>query len=214
MNKKLIAILSVLASVLCIGVIAATAVSATTQEPQGQPLVSEKVYFAYSNSNSLKGAAAFRLGNTFTDYGTSAENIRLCTLNADGTYTTVAEIPKENTSVWFYGKTEYSHETDEATGERLGGLSGIGITFSSEKVNAVIKFGGVSLNRGTSYYIYIPENYFVDASGIGNIAGYVSISADKVKSYTGNASEDFAIATEGLYDSALFGIESIAGFLS
>lgn len=214
MNKKLIAILSVLASVLCIGVIAATAVSATTQEPQGQPLVSEKVYFAYSNSNSLKGAASFRLGNTFTDYGTSAENIRLCTLNADGTYTTVTEIPKENTNVWFYGKTEYSHETSEDTKSFFGGLSGIGITFDSEKVNAVIKFGGVNLTRGTSYYIYIPENYFVDEAGTGNIAGYISIPADKVKSYTGNAAEDFAIATEGLYDAALFSVESVAGLVS
>lgn len=211
MKNKLIPIFSILMSLFCVGAIAVSAVTTATQEPQGQTLVSEKVYFAYSNSGSTKGATAFRLGNTFTSYGTSAENIRLCTLNSDGTYTTVTEIPKENTGVWFYGKTELSHETSEDTKNTFGGLSGIGITFDSEKVNVVLKFAGVTLSRANSYYIYIPENYFSDANGIGNVAGYVAIPADKVKSYTGNAAEDFAIATEGLYDAALFGVESVGG---
>ena len=211
MNKKIIAIVSVLVSLCCIGVIAVSAVSAA--QPQGQPLVSEKVYFAYTNSASTKGAAAFRLDNTFTSFGTSAENIRICTLNADGTYTTLTEIAKENTDVWFYGKTEYSQETSEETKSLFGGLSGIGITFDSDKVNVVLRFSGVTFNKTDSYYVYIPENYFVDAEGTGNVAGYIQIPADRIKSYTGDPAADICIATEDLYDMALFGIESIGGFL-
>ncbi len=211
MNKKLISVLSILVSLCCVGAIAVSAVTTATQEPQGQPLVSEKVYFAYSNSGSTKGATAFRLDNTFSSFGTSAENLKLCTLNADGTYTTVTEISKENVGVWFYGKTEYSHATSDDTKNLFGGLSGIGITFDSEKVNVVLKFAGVTLSRTNSYYVYIPQNYFADENGVGNVAGYISIPADKVKSYTGNPSEDIYIATEGLYDAALFGVESVGG---
>ena len=211
MKNKLIPVLSILISLFCVGAIAVSAVTAATQEPQGQTLAAEKVYFAYSNSGSTRGATAFRLGNTFTSFGTSTESIRLCTLNADGTYTTVTEIPKENVGVWFYGKTELSHETSEDTKNTFGGLSGIGITFDSEKVNVVLKMTGITLSRANSYYVYIPQGYFADEGGIGNVAGYVAIPSDKVKSYTGNAAEDFAIATEGLYDAALFGVESVGG---
>lgn len=213
MKKKIIVAVSLLLTIGCIGAIVASATDLGVQEPQGQPLVSDKVYYAYTNSSSSRGAVAFCLDNTFVSYGTSQENLRLCTANTDGTYTTVSQISKEDSSIRFYGRTEYKHETSEDTKNAFGGLSGIGITVDSEKVNAVLKLSGVTLTKGTSYYIYIPENYFADESGVGNVAGYIEIPADEVKCYTGNLCEDIATATEDYYDAALFAVENVNGIL-
>ena len=63
-----------------------------------------------------------------------------------------------------------------------------------------------------SLMLYFDFSGYSDmACGLGNIQ---KVRDDNLLGGGSNASEDFAIATEGLYDAALFSVESVAGFLS
>lgn len=214
MKKKMVIIVSLVVALCCIGAIVASAVDAAVPQVQKVDVVKDKTYYAYYNTGSMKGAVAFCLDNKFVGYGTSTEGLQLCTKREDGVYTSKAVISKESMSIWFYGKTEHTVDTGETVSSLLGGLSGIGITLESDKTNVAFELNGTPVTAGTTYYVYIPQDFFIDDMGNGNAAAYVEIEAQKVNSYTGNLIEDLKTATADLYDVMLFGIESVGGILS
>ncbi len=222
MNRKIIAAVAVLLSVVCLTGIAVSAGSVAPFE-EGEtfyeevvrvPVQENEVYFSYYNSGSGKGAVAFSLDNKFTSYGETEKNIKICTKDADGVFTVLHEIQKEKVGTWFYGKSELSVSADENIKNLFGGLSSVGITFESDRTNVAFELSAQPLNKTEAYYIYIPQDYFVDAEGCGNMGAYIEIPAEKVNNYTGDLFRDLATVTSGVYDFALFGIESIGALLS
>jgi len=211
--KKNIAVITSLILVLCIG--CAFAVSAIDDFATPKtPIVKDKLYYAYYNETSQKGAIAFCLNNQFTAFGKSEQDISVCTLNADGNYVILHKIPRENISVWFSGTTEVKVNTGESVNSLLGGLSAIGITADSTKTNVALSLTNQSIAESGSYYIYIPENYFTDAAGVSNEGGYVAVEPERVNSYSGNLLEDLKDAAENIYDAAIWGVEALTGILS
>lgn len=202
----LTALFLVLSLAFAFAVSAVDEATAVTIEP-----IKDKVYYAYYNTSSGKGAVAFCLNNKFTEYGKSSESISVCIKNADGTYSVLHSIPKDAVDTWFSGTTELKLKASENVSALLGGLSGLGFTVDSEKTNVAFKLFGQSIDVGGEYYIYIPAYYFLDEAGNGNSATYVSIEKEKVNSYTGDLLEDLKSAGSQLYDIALWGFESVAG---
>lgn len=215
MNKKIAIIVSLLLTIACVSGIVVSATSNSTQpEIQRVDVFEDKNYYAYYNDASCKGAVAFCLNNRFTAYGTSTENLRLCTQNADGTYTALYTIDKASLSTWFAGKKEYSIATEGELSSLLGGLNGIGFTLDSGKTNLAFTLNGQPIKKGTAYFVYIPADFYVDAEGKGNNPAYLSIKPATVNAYTGDLLEDLKTATSDIYDAVLFAAESISGVLS
>ena len=214
MKKKIAIVVSLILTVACIFAIVVSATNAAQPQVQRVNVYQSKNYYAYYNDASCKGAAAFCLNNQFVNYGTTTEEIRLCTKNADGTYTALYTIDRGSVSTWFAGKKEYSVPTEAEVSSLLGGLSGIGITLDSGKTNLAFYLNGQPIKKGTAYYVYIPADYFVDAQGLGNAPCYLEIKASSVNTYTGDLIEDLKNATSGIYDSVIHAAESINGILS
>lgn len=210
MKKKSIVITAVISVICCaFAAFAVSAIDAAT-EPKTQ-LVKDKVYYTYYNTKSAKGAVAFCLDNQFVNFGDSQENISVCTKATDGTYSILHTIDKSAVGVWFAGNTNVSVDTSENIGSLLGGLSSIGITVDSTKTNVSFKLTGQEVKPGTAYYIYIPEGYFVDASGVKNVAGYINIEPEIINNYSGDLLSDLQTACDDVYDVALWGVESVLG---
>lgn len=214
MKKKIAIVVSLLLTVACIFAIVVSATNAAENQVQRVNVYQIKNYYAYYNDASCKGAAAFCLNNQFVSYGATEEAIRLCTKNADGTYTALYTIEKDSIDTWFAGKKEYSVPTDAEVSSLLGGLNGIGITLDSGKTNLAFYLNGQPLKKGTAYYVYIPADYFVDAQGLGNVPCYLEIKASAVNTYTGDLIEDLKNAANGIYDNVIHAAESIGGMLS
>ena len=223
MKSRLFIILSI---VMTLALVTGIAVSAsadnvddtqlTVTEPQIQKteVIKDKTYFAYYNTGSGKGAVALCFDNLFTACGESTEDIRLCTKNEDGTYNELYTISRENIKTLFAGKQEYSVNPSENLSELLGGLSGVGITLDSTKTNLIFALNSQSIEKGKTYYVYIPEDYYADADGVGNLGAYIEIEGSAVNSYTGTICGDFETIANGIYDAALFGLESLASLVS
>ncbi len=219
MKKKVIMIVAVITAIACLtGVIVSASADGADEYIQPEvmriPIESEKVYYAYYNSGSAKGAVALALKNEFTAYGSSEENLKICTKDESGAYSIIHEIPQTKVGTWFYGKKEFSLSTPEEIKSLLGGLSGLGVTVESDRVNFAFELNNQPIEPEKIYYVYIPEDYFVNSKGEGNMGAYIEIPAEKVNSYTGDLLTDLKKATEGIYDLALFGIESVFGLLS
>ena len=215
MKKKIAVIISLALTVICLGAIVVSATSNTTQTGiQRVNVIEDKNYYAYYNDSSCKGAVAFCLNNQFTGYGVSTESIRLCTKNADGTYSALYTIDKASLTTRFSGRSEYNLSASDEISALLGGLSGIGFTVDYSKTNLAFELNGQPIKKGTAYYVYIPADYYIDAQGLGNNPVYLTIQPATVNSYTGNLFEDLKTATDGLYDAAIFAAESIGGLLS
>lgn len=214
MKKKIAIVVSLILTVACIFAIVVSATNAAQPQVQRVNVYQSKNYYAYYNDASCKGAAAFCLNNQFVAYGSTTEAIRLCTKNADGTYTALYTIDKENVTTWFAGKQEYSIPAEAEVSSLLGGLNGIGITLDSGKTNLAFSLNGQPIKKGSAYYVYIPADYFVDATGLGNAPCYLEIKATSVNTYTGDLIEDLKNAAGGIYDSVIHAAESINGLLS
>lgn len=215
MSKKIAITLSLILAIACIGGIVVTATTGPQQTGiERVNVVEDKNYYAYYNDSSCLGAVAFCLNNQFTAYGASTESIRLCTQNPDGTYTALYTIDKASVTTWFAGRKEYNLAAEGELSGLLGGLSGIGFTVDTAKTNLAFSLNGQPIKKGTAYFVYIPADYYIDATGKGNNPVYLSIKPATVNAYTGNLLEDLKTATEGLYDAFLFAAESIGGVLS
>lgn len=215
MNKKSIIITAIILAVSVLCGIAAYASGSDLMpfSTKKTPLVKDKVYYAYYNDGSGKGAIAFCLDNQFTDYGSNDTDLSVCTQNAQGDYVLLYSIPKSAVGIWFAGKTNIDVVSNETGCSLLGGLSGIGLTVDSTKTNVAFRLNAQRISIGESYYIYIPDNYFVDAEGVGNEGGYIAIEPEKVNSYTGDLLTDLQAAASKIYDVALWGIESLVGIV-
>ncbi len=215
MKKKLAIVLSAIITVACL---CGIAVYATDSFSGGQvertPIYQNKNLYAYYNDSSCIGAVAFNLNNSFVSYGTTTENIRLCTKNPDGTYVALYTIEKDSVNTKFAGKQDYTISTGDDLSALLGGIDGIGISFDREKTIFAFSLNGQPINKGTAYYVYIPSDYFVDATGKGNVAAYLTISPATVNSYTGDILTDLQNATSGFYDAMILAAESLNGALS
>ncbi len=214
MKNKLAIIISVILTLVGICAIGVFATENTAEPVERIPVYQLKNYYAYYNDASSKGAVAFCLNNQFTAYGATQENIRLCTKSADGNYMALYTIEKENVSVAFAGKQDYTFTAGDELSALLGGIDGIGLSFERGKTNFAFSLIGQPIKKATAYYVYIPSDYFIDATGKGNAAAYLSISAETVNSYTGDLLTDLKNATEGIYDAMIFAAESINGAVS
>ncbi len=219
MKNKLFIIISLIVAISCItGIVVSASADnvadseATTTEPEIQRIAvnKDKTYYAYYNTSSQKGAVALCLDNLFTAYGTSEKDLQLCTKNEDGTFTALHSITKENLTTWFAGKQEYAVSPSDNLSSLLGGLGSIGVTVDCEKTNLAFRLNSQSIESGKTYYVYIPEDYYVYADGVGNLGAYIEIESTSVNSYTGDLCTDLETITSGIYDLALFGIESLA----
>lgn len=218
MKRKVIMAVAVLMTFACLTAIivsAAGTVKPSAEEPvaviERVPVESEKVYYAYYNTGSGKGAVALCLDNEFVAYGEELDNIKICTENAEGKFEIIHEIPKSSVGTWFYGKSEYTVSTPEEVNCLLGGLSGLGVSVESDKVNLAFALSNQPIDKNTQYYIYIPADYFVNAEGLSNEGAYIEIPMDKVNGYTGDLLTDLKTAMNPLYDVALFSLESVLG---
>lgn len=217
MKNKIFIILSLVITIALITGIAVSASADSAQkntiaEPEIQRVAvnKDKTYYAYYNSGSQKGAVALCLNNKFTSYGENAGDIQLCTKNEDGTYNSLYTISKDNLTTWFSGKQEYSVSPNDNLSALLGGLGSVGISVDCEKTNLAFALNGQSIDGSENYYVYIPNDYYKDADGIGNAGAYIEIESTNVNAYTGTLCEDIEKITSGIYDLALFGIESLA----
>lgn len=213
MKKRIAIILSVILTVGCIFAVGVYATSNNEPQIERVPVYQNKNYYAYYNESSCVGAVAFCLNNKFTAFGNSTEDIKLCTKGADGVYTSLYTIKKENVSVQFAGKQDYSFTAGDELAALLGGVDGIGLSFDRQKTNLAFSLIGQPIKKATAYYIYIPSDYFIDASGKGNVAAYLTIDPTTVNSYTGDLLEDLKNATSGLYDKVILAAESLNGAL-
>lgn len=223
MKNKLFIILSLLVTIALVTGIAVSAsadsvddtgVTVTEPEIQRVAVNKEKVYFAYYNTGSEKGAVAICLDNLFTGYGEGTQDIQLCTKNEDGTYTVLHTIGKDSLTTLFAGKQEYSVSTSDDLSSLLGGLSSVGITLDSSKTNLAFALNSQSIEKGKTYYVHIPEDYYADAEGLGSSDAYIEIEGSAVNSYTGTICGDIESIANSVYDVALFGLESIASIVS
>ena len=214
MKKKIAIIISVILTVACICGIGVYANANAEPPVERTPVYQAKNYYAYYNDSSCIGAVAFCLNNQFTAFGPTQETIKLCTKGTDGVYTSLYSIERENVTAQFSGKQDYSFTAGNELAALLGGIDGIGITFDRQKTNIAFTLIGQPIKKGTGYYVYIPADYFLDASGKGNVATYLTISPSTVNSYTGDILEDLKNATSGIYDKVIHAAESINGAIS
>ncbi|MGN1194570.1 MAG: hypothetical protein ACI4SB_03725 [Acutalibacteraceae bacterium] len=205
----LFAITAVLASAILIT--AGVGASADYQQQQNPKteIAAEKIYFAFYGEPLKTGAAAFCLDNRFTAVSDCEDSISLCSVDEEGNRTVLYKIPKENVRVWFSGETKRKTQLDPKITSLLGGLSGIGIVVDSEKTNVMILLRDQPIKRNTQYYIYIPEDYFIDENGNTNAGGYVELKPSDVKSVSGNIITDimslFDVDTSGLVKPDFYG---------
>lgn len=169
----------------------------------------DKTYYAYYNNGSNRGAVAFCLDNKFTSYGESQSDMTICTKNDDGTYNAIYTITKDNITTWFSGKQEYSLSPNDNLSNLLGGLSGIGISVDFDKTNVAFTLCSQPLEDSKTYYVYIPQDYFIDSEAVGNSGAYIELEGINVNAYSGSLCNDIEKLTNGIYDIALFGIESL-----
>lgn len=211
MKKRTVIITAIF---LVLSTLCAIAVSAAdTAATPTVPVVKDRLYYAYYNTKSGKGAISFCLDNKFTAFGKTGDNISLCTKNADGTFSELYSIDKSAVDVWFSGTTDLKLQTSENISSLLGGLSGLGITADMEKTNVALNLTGQSIEKDKEYYIYIPAYYFLDANGNGNAGGYISVEKEKINSYSGDLFSDLQNAADDVYDLAIRGYETIAGLI-
>lgn len=211
MKRKTVLITAIF---LVLSIACAFAVSAAdTAATPTVPIVKDRLYYAYYNTKSGKGAISFCLDNKFTAFGKTGDNISLCTKNADGTYSEIYSIDKSAVDVWFSGTTDLKLQTSENISSLLGGLSGLGITADMEKTNIALNLTGQSIEKDKEYYIYIPAYYFLDANGNGNAGGYIPVEKEKINSYSGDLFSDLQNAADDVYDLAIRGYETIAGLI-
>ena len=211
MKRKTVLITAIF---LVLSIACAFAVSAAdTAATPTVPIVKDRLYYAYFNSKTSKGAISFCLDNKFTAFGKTGDNISLCTKNADGTYSEIYSIDKSAVDVWFSGTTDLKLQTSENISSLLGGLSGLGITADMEKTNIALNLTGQSIEKDLEYYIYIPAYYFLDANGNGNAGGYILVEKEKINSYSGDLFSDLQNAADDVYDLAIRGYETIAGLI-
>lgn len=182
----------------------------TAEQVQRVDVNKSKTYFAYYNKGSGKGAVAFCLDNKFTAYGEGEGDILLCSKNDDGTYNALYTIGKDNITTCFSGKQEYSISASDNLTDLLGGLGSVGVTFDLEKTNVVFSLNAQPLEDSQTYYVYIPQDYFIDSDSLGNTGAYIELESVNVNAYSGTLCEDIEKLTSGIYDIALFGIESLA----
>lgn len=214
MKRTFAIIISLVLTALCVSAIVVSATNNAQPQIQRINVNQDKNYYAYYNDSSCKGAVAFSLNNQFIAYGSTTENLRLCIQNADGSHTALYTIEKANVTTRFSGKQEYNLASGSELSPLLGGLSGIGITLDSDKTNLAFTLNGQPIKKGTAYYVYIPADYFVDATGAGNAPFYLTINPSTVNSYTGDLLEDLKTASSGIYDAVIHAAESINGVLS
>ena len=211
MKRKTVLITAIF---LVLSIACAFAVSAAdTAATPTVPIVKDRLYYAYYNTKSGKGAISFCLDNKFTAFGKTGDNISLCTKNPDGTYSELYSIDKSAVDVWFSGTTDLKLQTSENISSLLGGLSGLGITADMEKTNIALNLTGQSIEKDKEYYIYIPAYYFLDANGNGNAGGYIPVEKEKINSYSGDLFSDLQNAADDVYDLAIRGYETIAGLI-
>ena len=211
MKRKTVLITAIF---LVLSIACAFAVSAAdTAATPTVPIVKDRLYYAYYNTKSGKGAISFCLDNKFTAFGKTGDNISLCTKNADGTFSELYSIDKSAVDVWFSGTTDLKLQTSENISSLLGGLSGLGITADMEKTNIALNLTGQSIEKDKEYYIYIPAYYFLDANGNGNAGGYIPVEKEKINSYSGDLFSDLQNAADDVYDLAIRGYETIAGLI-
>lgn len=211
MKKRTVIITAIF---LVLSTLCAIAVSAAdTAATPTVPVVKDRLYYAYYNTKSGKGAISFCLDNKFTAFGKTGDNISLCTKNADGTFSELYSIDKSAVDVWFSGTTDLKLQTSENISSLLGGLSGLGITADMEKTNVALNLTGQSIEKDKEYYIYIPAYYFLDVNGNGNAGGYISVEKEKINSYSGDLFSDLQNAADDVYDLAIRGYETIAGLI-
>ena len=211
MKRKTVLITAIF---LVLSIACAFAVSAAdTAATPTVPVVKDRLYYAYYNTKSGKGAISFCLDNKFTAFGKTGDNISLCTKNADGTFSELYSIDKSAVDVWFSGTTDLKLQTSENISSLLGGLSGLGITADMEKTNIALNLTGQSIEKDKEYYIYIPAYYFLDANGNGNAGGYIPVEKEKINSYSGDLFSDLQNAADDVYDLAIRGYETIAGLI-
>lgn len=186
----LFAITAVLASAILIT--AGVGASADYQQQQNPKteITAEKTYFAFYGEPLKSGAAAFCLDNRFTAVSDCEDSMSLCSVDEEGNRTVLYQIPKENVRVWFSGETKRKTQLDPRITSVFGGLSGIGIVVDSEKTIVMILLKDQPIKRNTSYFLYIPEDYFMDENGNTNAGGYVEIKPSDVRSVSGNIIED------------------------
>lgn len=211
MKKKtaLITAIFLILSVACAIAVSAVDTAATPTVP----VEKDRLYYAYYNTKTGKGAISFCLNNKFTAFGKTTDNISLCTKNADGTFSVLHSIDKSAVDVWFSGTTALTLQTSENISSLLGGLSGLGITADMEKTNVALNLTGQSIEAGNEYYVYIPAYYFLDANGNGNSGAYIPVEKEKINSYTGDLLSDLQDAADDVYDLAIRGYETIAGLI-
>ncbi len=90
MKKRTVIITAIF---LVLSTLCAIAVSAAdTAATPTVPVVKDRLYYAYYNTKSGKGAISFCLDNKFTAFGKTGDNISLCTKNADGTFSELYSI--------------------------------------------------------------------------------------------------------------------------
>ena len=211
MKRKTVLITAIF---LVLSIACAFAVSAAdTAATPTVPVVKDRLYYAYYNTKSGKGAISFCLDNKFTAFGKTGDNISLCTKNADGTFSELYSIDKSAVDVWFSGTTDLKLQTSENISSLLGGLSGLGITADMEKTNIALNLTGQSIEKDKEYYIYIPAYYFLDANGNGNAGGYIPVEKEKINSYSGDLFSDLQNAADDVYDLAIRGYETVAGLI-
>lgn len=210
--KKRTALITAIFLVLSIVLAFAVSAADTALEPT-VPVEKDKIYYAYYNTKSGKGAISFCLNNKFKSFGKSTDNISVCTKNDDGTFSLLYSIDKSAVNVWFAGTTDIKIQTGENISSLLGGLSGLGITADTEKTNVALSLSDQSIENDREYYVYIPAYYFLDESGNGNAGAYISIEKEKINSYTGDLLSDLKNAADDVYDFAILGYETIAGLI-
>ncbi len=199
---------------LLLSVACAIAVSAVdTAATPTVPIEKGRVYYAYYNTGSGKGAISFCLNNKFTSFGKTGDNISVCTANPDGTYSVLHTVEKSAVEVWFSGTSEVKIQTGENVSNLLGGLSALGVTAESEKTNLALTLTGQSIEVGKDYYVYIPAYYFLDENGNGNDGAYIAIESEKVNGYTGELFSDLQNVADDAYDFVIRGYETVAGLV-
>lgn len=214
-NKKTI-IIAVLTVLICLSTLTVTAFDQFEQiiMPDNKVEINQDtVYYAYYNSGSQSGAVAFALDNEFVDYGITEDEISICKKNDDGTYSVIYKISKENVDTWFSGTTEVSVPVGDTLGSLLGGLSGIGFTVDMDKTNVSFLLSQQELTENGEYFIYIPQDYFVDANNDGNAGGYISIEPELINAYTGNLFSDLQMVLADVYDYAVDGVNKLINMI-
>lgn len=173
--KKVIlfAITAVMASAILL--MAGVGAADDQQQNPKTEIYAEKTYFAFYSELCGKGAAAVCLDNRFAALADCEKPISLCSVDGDDNRTVLYEIGKENVRVWFCGETKRKTALDPKLTALFGGLSGVGLVVDSEKTNLLILLDKQPAEPDTRYYLYIPEDYFLDENGKTSAGAYIEL---------------------------------------